>query len=68
MKGKHKDNSMNKNPKSKEIIGIKDGEIIEHYNCGKEVAIKYNINYSTFKSTLSRYGQIEINNIIYKWN
>ena len=41
---------------------------IEEYYCGKEVAIKYNINYSTFKSTLSRYGQIVINDMIYKWN
>ena len=67
-KGKHKDNHMDKNPKSKKIIGTKDGKVIEEYNCGKEVAIKYNINYSTFKSTLSRYGQIVINDMIYKWN
>lgn len=56
-KGKHKDNSFGKNPKAKKIICLNTQEI---FDCIKEFAIKYNINYSTIKSRI-RKGIMDFN-------
>ncbi len=47
------DKSMSNNPRSKKVLEIDEsGSIIHTYDCGKEVAIKYNIIYSTFKTKM----------------
>ena len=47
-----RDMSMSNNPKSKAVVGVKDGEIVEHIDCAKKLVDKYNIKYSTLKCKL----------------
>lgn len=56
-KGRHKDNSMGKNPKAKRIICTTTGE---SFGCIKEFANKYGINYSTIRAKI-REGVREFN-------
>ena len=46
------DKHLENNPKAKAVVGVKDGEIVEHIDCAKKLVEKYNIKYSTLKSKL----------------
>lgn len=54
------------NPKSKVVIGYKDGNEIVQYGCGKTLCDILGMNYSTFKCKMQR-GGILINDIYYKY-
>jgi hypothetical protein len=52
-KGKNRyDKHLENNPKAKVVVGVKDGEIVEHIDCAKKLVDKYNIKYSTLKYKL----------------
>ena len=63
-KGRYKCNSMEKNPKSKNVYGIDNGEIVKKYDCAKKFCMDIGMNYSTFKRRMQN-GGITINNIHY---
>ena len=65
-KGRHKDNSMEKNPRTKIVVGYLEGVEIERFDCAKKVSFKYGINYSTLKKHLQKEG-IKINGILYQY-
>ena len=46
------DKHLENNPKAKVVVGVKDGEIVEHIDCAKKLVDKYNIKYSTLKCKL----------------
>lgn len=53
--GKDKyDKHLERNPKAKNVIGVKDDEIVEHIDCAKKLVGRYNIKYSTLKSKLQK--------------
>lgn len=57
-----------KNNKAKSVIEIdNNGIVINTYACGKTVAIKYNINYSTFRSRMKN-NTLIINGNKFIWN
>lgn len=58
---------LSNNNKAKKVLELDtNNNIVNTYNCGKEVAIKYNINYSTFKSRMKK--NLIINNNRFIWN
>lgn len=65
-RGKSRDNTMEKNPKAKSVIGVSNGKIVEEFKCAKMVSIRYGVNYSSLKRHLQN-GGIFINNIYYKY-
>lgn len=65
-RGKKHDNTMEKNPKAKSVIGVSNGKIVEEFKCAKMVSIKYGVNYSSLKRHLQNGGTL-INNIYYKY-
>lgn len=59
--------SLFNNPNTKEVLEIDlNGNIINTYKCGKEVALIYNINYSTFKTKMKKGLIINDNKFIWK--
>lgn len=64
--GKPRDNHLEKNPKSKIVFGILNGEIVEVFNCAKKISLKYGINYSTLRKGLQKDNMV-INNISYHY-
>lgn len=52
--GRHKDNSMEKNPMAKIVLALKDGVLIKKYDCAKKISIEYGINYSTLRKGLQK--------------
>lgn len=48
------DKHLENNPKAKAVVGVKDGEIVEHIDCAKKLVGRYNIKYSTLKSKLQK--------------
>lgn len=62
--GRHKDNSMENNPRAKIVVGIKDGTIVERYDCAKKISFKYGINYSTLRKGL-QHDNMFINGVNY---
>ena len=65
-KGKTKDNKLEKNPKAKTVIGIRDNKIIITYPCAKILCDEIGMNYSTFKKKMQK-GGILINDIKYEY-
>ena len=63
-KGKHKDNSMEKNPRTKSVVGYLNGKVVESFDCAKKISLKYGINYSTLRSRLQNNSLI-INGVNY---
>lgn len=63
-KGKYKDNSMEKNPRSKMVYGFLNGKIIKEYDCAKKFCNEIGMNYSSFRRKMQN-GGIIINNIHY---
>lgn len=62
-----RDKSLSNNPKSKQVLEIdENNNIVNIYNCGKEVALKYNINYSTFRYKMKK--ELIINKNKFIWN
>ena len=59
-----KSNKMEKNPKAKNVVGVKDGVIVERFDCAKKITLKYGINYSTLRKQLQNNNCI-INDIQY---
>lgn len=59
-------NAMEYNPRTKRVIGIKDGEIIETLPCAKYLSKKYGVNYSTLRYRLQR-GGIDINKTLFRY-
>ena len=59
-----KSNKMEKNPRAKNVIGLKDDVIIETFDCAKKITLKYGINYSTLRQQLQKNNCI-INGINY---
>lgn len=51
-----------RNPKAKKIVGIKNGNVVCMYNCGKDLCSILGMNYSTFKYRI-RNKSLIINNI-----
>lgn len=58
------DKNKGNNPKAKTILGYRNGELIETYECGKDLCLLIGMNYSTFKYKMQR-GGIIFNNIHY---
>ena len=48
------DKSLERNPTAKTVVGIKDGEIVETFDCAKKMTDKYSIKYSTLKQQLQK--------------
>lgn len=51
-------NAMENNPRTKRVIGTKDGRVVEILPCAKYLSKKYGINYSTLRGRLQRGGII----------
>lgn len=58
------DKHLEKNPKAKNVIGIKDDKIVEIIDCAKKMVDKYGINYSTLKKQLQN-NNCKINGVEY---
>lgn len=66
-KGKDRyDKHLERNPKAKNVIGVKDGKIIETIDCAKKLVDKYGINYSTLRKQL-QHDNCVINGIEYHY-
>lgn len=64
-KGKDRyDKHLERNPKAKNVVGVKDGKIIETIDCAKKLVDRYGINYSTLKKSL-QHNNCVINGINY---
>ena len=64
-KGKNRyDKHLEKNPKAKNVVGVKDGVIIETIDCAKKMVDKYGINYSTLRQQLQK-NNCKINGVEY---
>lgn len=61
---KKHDNSKGNNPNAKNILGYMGEELVEIYECGKNLCLSLKMNYSTFKYKMQR-GGIIFNNIHY---
>ena len=59
-----KSNKMEKNPKAKNVVGVKDGVIVERFDCAKKITLQYGINYSTLRKQLQN-NNCKINGINY---
>lgn len=59
-----KSNEMEKNPKAKNVVGVKDGVIVERFDCAKKITLQYGINYSTLRQQLQK-NNCKINGINY---
>lgn len=64
--GKHKDNSMEHNPRTKCVVGIAGGRVVEMFDCVKKITLKYGINYSTLRNSLQKGGRV-INGILFRY-
>lgn len=60
-------NSMEHNPRTKRVVGYKDGEIVSTYPCAKYLTTEYGINYSSLRRYLQN-GGIVIENTLYKYD
>lgn len=58
------DKNKGNNPNAKTILGYRNAELIETYECGKDLCLLIGMNYSTFKYKMQR-GGIIFNNIHY---
>lgn len=58
------DMHLEKNPRTKKVIGVKNGVIVEYFDCAKKITIKYGINYSTLRQQL-RKNNCKINGVNY---
>lgn len=65
-KGRHKDNSMEKNPKSKIVLGFIGDKIVKEYDCAKKLCNELGMNYSNFKKRMQNKG-IVVNEIHYRY-
>ena len=65
-RGKHKDNNMEKNPRSKMVFGFLDGNIVKEYDCAKKFCNEIGMNYSSFRRLMQN-GGILIGKIHYKY-
>lgn len=64
-KGKDRyDKHLEHNPKTKTVIGVKDGVIVENIDCAKKLTIKNKINYSTLRKWL-QHNKCIINGVNY---
>jgi hypothetical protein len=59
-------NSMENNPRTKRVIGVKDGVIVDVLPCAKCLSKKHGVNYSTLRGRLQR-GGILIDKILYRY-
>lgn len=57
---------LERNPKAKIVLGVKDGKIIETIDCAKKLVDKYGINYSTLRKYL-QHDNCVINGIEYHY-
>lgn len=62
--GRHKNNSMEKNPRAKHVIGYLDNKEVEHFDCAKKLTKKYGVHYSSLRRYLQN-GGLTINGIFY---
>jgi hypothetical protein len=60
------DKHLERNPKAKTVVGVKDGILIETIDCAKKLVEKYGINYSTLKYKLQN-NKCVINGIYYHY-
>ena len=58
------DKHLERNPKAKNVVGVKDGKIVETIDCAKKLVDKYGINYSTLRRQL-QHNNCVINGIEY---
>lgn len=58
------DKHLERNPKAKNVVGVKDNKVVEVIDCAKKMVYMYNINYSTLKQQLQNNHCI-INDIEY---
>ena len=59
-------NAMENNPRTKRVVGIKDGIVVEVVPCAKYLSKRYGINYSTLRGRLQR-GGITINETLFRY-
>ena len=64
--GKYRNHNLEKNPRTKTVIGYLNGKEVESFDCAKKLTKKYGINYSTLRYYLQN-GGIDINGIYYKY-
>lgn len=59
-------NAMENNPRTKRLIGMKNGTVVEVVPCAKYLSKRYGINYSTLRRRLQR-GGIILNETLFRY-
>ena len=59
-------NAMENNPRTKRVIGMKNGTVVEVVPCAKYLSKRYGINYSTLRRRLQR-GGIILNETLFQY-
>lgn len=62
-----KSNALENNPRTKIVVGIKDGRIVDTIPCAKYLSILHKINYSTLRRHL-QHGGIVIEKTLYRYD